>query len=526
MSTPPTPQAAIYARVSTEDQGKGFSVPTQLEACRKLAEQDGYTVPETHVFVDEGISGTTLDRPGLRTLRLLVTTRAIQAVIVYDPDRLSRHLGQQLLLAEEFEQAGVRLLIVSHPLEQGPEGWLFFQLRGALAEYERAKLLERTRRGTVGRIQAGHPPGGRVPLGYRYLSAPHGGRYEIEAEEAALVRRIYALCLEGLSLRAIARQLTAEGVPTPLERRAVKRDWRRSPPGTWAPTTVRDILTAETYTGHAAWGKRQNLPAKRRGRRPADQWIRLPVPPIIDGPTFEAAQVALRQHKALARRHRKYAHLFVGARLRCGRCGRGMTGTYRRPYRYYFCNSRHQVMDPAARCAGSIRADRIEPQVWAAVVRVLDDPQLIAAEVARQQATLDEERAAIERELATVAAALARREEEERRLVAAYTAGAFTPEQLKAYLAPLAAQRARGEAQRQAVEARLAGLARGRVPVATLVDYCVRVRQRLTTFSVEEQRRTLQALDIRVTWTPGQPLAITGRIPLGAIVHGTPWRSS
>jgi hypothetical protein len=125
--------AAVYARVSTEDQGKGFSIPTQLEACQKLAAQEGYTVPEGYVLIDEGISGTTMDRPALRKLRDLVNTKAIAAATVIDPDRLSRNLGHQLLLAEEFERAGVKLLIVSHPMEAGPEGWMFFQMRGAAA---------------------------------------------------------------------------------------------------------------------------------------------------------------------------------------------------------------------------------------------------------------------------------------------------------------------------------------------------------------------------------------------------------
>jgi site-specific DNA recombinase len=69
-----------------------------------------------------------------------------------------------------MERAGVKLLIVSHPLEQGPEGWLFFQMRGAIAEYERAKILERLKRGLIGRAQAKHTSGGNVPLGYRYIA--------------------------------------------------------------------------------------------------------------------------------------------------------------------------------------------------------------------------------------------------------------------------------------------------------------------------------------------------------------------
>src|ERR687887_362364 len=101
-------------------------------------------------------------------------------------------------------------------------------MRGALAEYERAKTGERTMRGRIGRVKAGHPHGGHAPLGYRYVSEPHAGHWEIEPEEAALVRRIFALCLSGMSTRAIARQLTRERVPTRLVRQQAGADERRA----------------------------------------------------------------------------------------------------------------------------------------------------------------------------------------------------------------------------------------------------------------------------------------------------------
>src|SRR5438067_521046 len=85
--------AAIYARVSTADQGKGYSIPTQIEACQHLAQREGYSVPSSHIFVDEGISGTTLNRPALRRLRELVNSQAIASLIIPDPDRLSRKMG-------------------------------------------------------------------------------------------------------------------------------------------------------------------------------------------------------------------------------------------------------------------------------------------------------------------------------------------------------------------------------------------------------------------------------------------------
>src|SRR5215471_15964859 len=126
--------AAIYARVSTEDQGKGYSIPTQIDVCQCLAQQEGYHVPESHIFIDEGISGTTLDRPALRRVRDLVITQAIAAVIILDPDQLSRKMGKLLVLTDELQAANVQLLCVSHPVESGPEGMLFFQMRGVIAE--------------------------------------------------------------------------------------------------------------------------------------------------------------------------------------------------------------------------------------------------------------------------------------------------------------------------------------------------------------------------------------------------------
>jgi site-specific DNA recombinase len=299
------PYAAIYARGSTEDQGKGFSIPTQIEACQKLAEREGHTVPESHVLIDEGISGTTMDRPGLRRLRELVQTQAIAAAIVYDPDHLSRNLGHQLLLAEEFERVRVKLLIVSHPLEPGPEGWMFFQMRGALAEYERAKLLERTGRGTVGRIQAGHAWASGVPFGYRYVPEPHGGRGDVDDDEAALVRRIFALCVSGMSTRSIATQLTAERLPTPSERHHNHQSYKVLPAGVWGQQTVRQMLSNTAYPGEAIWGKQQNVTKTTRRRRPEHEWVRLEVPPIIGADTFEAAQQALHNHQRWASRNRR-----------------------------------------------------------------------------------------------------------------------------------------------------------------------------------------------------------------------------
>src|SRR5438445_9447814 len=234
--------AAIYARVSTTDQAdKGYSLPPQLEACQAMAWQEGYTVPDTHVFVDD-YTDTSLNRPQFTQLRDLVRQRLVQAVFVHDLDRLSRKLAHQLLLSDEFEQSGVGLRIVTMP--EGattPEAQLLSNVRGIIAEYERAKILERTARGRRGRAQAGHVTYGCRTLGYVYVKhadkseyydpdenkchacgqkGDRGACYVVHPEEAALVQRIFRLCVEdGLSSYAIAELLTREGVPTPLGQR-------------------------------------------------------------------------------------------------------------------------------------------------------------------------------------------------------------------------------------------------------------------------------------------------------------------
>lgn len=504
--------AAIYCRVSTEDQGKGYSLPTQRDACQQLADRDGYTVPEGHLLIDEGLSGTTMDRPGLRTLRELVHAQAIAAAIVYDPDRLSRNLGHQLLLAEEFEQARVKLLIVSHPMEHGPEGWLFFQMRGALAEYERAKILERTRRGGLGRAKAGNPWGGQVPLGYRYISEPHGGRWVIDEDEAALVRRIYALCLSGMSTYAIALQLSRERVLTRGNGRRILQA------GIWQASSVHRMLTNEAYAGRTYWNKYERTSKTTRRLRPREEWIAIAVPAIIDEATFQAAQRQLARNRELSPRNKKREYLLSGGRLRCGRCGRAMTGGAYRNTRRYHCSSISQVLDPEGRCYGQLKADDVEAQVWAAVVRVLEQPDLIAAEVARQQDTADDQRAEITKDMALIEASLSRCDQEDRRLIDAYTAGAFTPAELKVYRAEVNARRQSILTEHAARQARLERIGAAVGQVETLIGYCARVRQALQTFDGAEKRHTLEALDIRVRWTPGQPLRIQGTIPLDEAV--------
>jgi site-specific DNA recombinase len=166
-TSPPTAEkiAALYSRVSTEDQGKGYSIPTQIAACQELARREGYVVPPECIFTDNA-SGTTLDRPGLIAVRELIRARRIQALICFDLDRISRRLAHQLLIDDECRERGVSFHIVTMPDDDNsPESQFMRNIRGAVAEFERLKIIERSTRGLRGRAQAGHVGGGQVPLG-------------------------------------------------------------------------------------------------------------------------------------------------------------------------------------------------------------------------------------------------------------------------------------------------------------------------------------------------------------------------
>src|SRR2546428_13872895 len=142
-----TIQAAIYTRVSSERQATAQAIASQLAALRERVTVDGYVLPEAMQFLDDGYSGTTLVRPALERLRDLVAAGAVDRLYIHSPDRLARKYAYQVLLVDEFHRAGVEVVFLNRELGRSPEDDLLLQVQGMMAEYERAKILERHRRG-------------------------------------------------------------------------------------------------------------------------------------------------------------------------------------------------------------------------------------------------------------------------------------------------------------------------------------------------------------------------------------------
>src|SRR3954470_22614532 len=237
---------AIYARVSSEQQREENTIASQTAALIEFAKDHDLEVPNEWVFEDKGYSGATLERPGLERVRDLASEGQIQVVLVYAPDRLSRKYAYQILLIEELARNGVETLFVKAPQGASAEDQLLVQFQGMIAEYERAQILERSRRGKRHRAHSGEVSVmSGAPFGYRFVrkTDQSAAYYQIDEEQALIVRRVFDLyTVEGLSIGEITRQLNLEAIPT---RKASR--WERSV--VWA------LLRNPAYRGLACFGK-------------------------------------------------------------------------------------------------------------------------------------------------------------------------------------------------------------------------------------------------------------------------------
>src|SRR5215469_12264729 len=188
--------AAIYTRVSSDRQKEDHTITSQTAALLEYAKSNGYVVPAEWMFQDEGYSGASLVRPGLEALRDLAAQGQITTVLIYSPDRLSRKYAYQVLLTEELSRCGVEIIFLKSPAGGSPEDQLVVQFQGMIAEYERAQIAERSRRGKRHKARQGlvNVLSG-APYGYRYIKKTDSSAayYEVLESEADVVRMVFEL---------------------------------------------------------------------------------------------------------------------------------------------------------------------------------------------------------------------------------------------------------------------------------------------------------------------------------------------
>ena len=368
----------IYARVSTEEQAKkGYSLQDQLAECRKKAGTD-----DVIEYVDEGVSGEFLDRPALTKLRQDVRDGLITKVICLDPDRLSRKLMNQLIITDEFDKRGVELIFVNGEYAKTPEGQLFYSLRGAIAEFEKAKINERMSRGRREKAKQGKVIRDYHIYGYDY--DPDTSQLVINEQEAEVVRLIFDLFTKPNSfvkgINGIAHFLNKKKIPT--KRRV----------GIWHRQVIRQILMNRAYIGEFYQNKwntegmlaNKHLPSGERipmKLRPKEEWILVPCPPIVDTETFEHAQKLLQEARRRWAKQGIRKYLLSGL-VRCGECGNTMTGRRSNNWgkhvlEYSDVKNTAGAKNPG--CGMRIRTEKLDQEVWETVVRWLNQPDEIAA---------------------------------------------------------------------------------------------------------------------------------------------------
>jgi site-specific DNA recombinase len=460
-SAPQPLQVALYVRVSSDQQAEHHTIDSQLAELIAQAQQDGHGIRDDLRFIDNGHSGASLIRPALERLRDLVALSAVDLVYVYAPDRLARSYAHQVLLLEEFTHAGTQVIFLNRPIGTTPEDSLLLQLQGMFAAYERAKVLERSRRSKRHRAQTGAVSVlSRAPFGYRYITREAGGgdaRYEIDEEAARIVHQIFTwVGHERLTLAGVCRRLNASGLPSPTGRRH------------WSRAMIHSMLLNPAYAGQALYGRRQSVPWRpplhpprghdglprrpwRQGLAPTEQHISIAVPAIVGDELFARVAEQLETSRKRNRERLAGVQYLLRGLLVCQKCGYGFTGHHHRgQWRYYrCCGTDRSRFHGALRCdARLVATELLDEAVWREVCRLLDNPAQVIAEYQRRldavQATPHRlERDALDRQLVKARRAL-------ERLIDSYTEGLIEKPEFEPRLAALRRRTARLKAEAKA----------------------------------------------------------------------------
>ena len=511
-------RVAIYARVSTESQEARGTIGSQLEVLRKRVAAEGHQLVAE--YRDDGCSGARLDRPGLDALRDAAEAGLLDAVWCLSPDRLARVYAYQAIVLDELARHGVTVLFHDTPaLTDDPQAQLLTQVQGVIAEYERAKIAERYRRGKLWRSRAGEVIAWKCSYGYRRIArcAERAAHLEVYEPEAAIVRRIFRDYVESnLSMRQITWQLNQELVPSPTGK------------AVWSVSTIGRLIRNEAYVGRAYYNRtaavldRRPTKAKRQVRRPRDQWIPIAVPAIIDEELFDAAQRVSYDNSKWSPRRADPEHWLMRGLVKCGHCGvsvschkmRGRNGVF---HHYYYCHNHDPLRAGGEhrRCPErNIRADELDAFVFDQVRTAMLRPDVLltgeAAISSPREAGDDQllaiQLARLDRKIESVAA-------ERRRVADLYQANFIEYEELLRRGRELELRRRALDGQRQALIDQREQLAQQNRLRDRVGGFASKVRAAIDRLDFDQRQKLLRLIvdEVRVR---GWQVEIRLRIPL------------
>jgi site-specific DNA recombinase len=509
-------QVALYGRVSSEQQAIANTIESQVVALRQRVEADGFSLSAELQFIDDGYSGATLVRPALERLRDLASVGGLDRLYVHSPDRLARKYAYQVLLVDELQRAGVAVIFLNRELGRSPEDDLLLQVQGMMAEYERAKILERSRRGKRHAAHSGSVNAlSCAPYGYRYIDKRTGGGracYEIDLEQAQVVRQIFTwVGQERATLAEVCRRLTQAGIPT----QTGKKTWERS--------VVWGMLKNPAYKGLAAFGKtatgerqprvrpgrgQSNQPRRPYSTHPVDpqEWIGIPVPALVDASIFAAVQQQLDENRKHARQSQRGAKYLLQGLVVCKVCGYSYYGKpvsskaskgKTRHYAYYRCIGTDAYRFGGQRiCTNTqVRTDQLEAAVWGEVQALLENPQRLEEEYHRRQTQpssgKQQNLAGLETQISKLRLGMGR-------LIDSYAEGLIDKPEFEPRITRLKERIATLETQAKQVSDEVAQTKELRLIISRLEEFSSRVKEGLTQLDWSTQREIIRTLVKRV----------------------------
>lgn len=495
-------RAAIYARVSTEDQEKeGTSLDSQREACLKKSTELGWEVNPQYL-IREVCSGLTMERPELTRLRESVRRKEIDGVIVYSTDRLSRDPVHLLILVEEFEKKGAKLVFVTEPLDNTLEGQLLGFVKGWASKVEAVKIRERTMRGRMYRAREGRQPGGRALYGYSLVE----GNHIINEDEAKVVQMVFGfLANDGMTLRGIQKKLNGMGIPT------------RNGTTFWQHSVLHRIVRERAYTGEWYYNKTTSHPQKSNDNqlsekvKPKEMWVASPIPALISCETFEASQRQLARNAERCNRNIKRQYLLSGL-IKCGKCGYNYNARTMRDTIYYTCNSKLGHVNAVNCKSPGIRGDAIEPLVCDSVKKLLSQPKLIIQQL-ENRASGTSGSDYLQESLKSVGQSLAKKNMQIDKLLEAYTIGAIDAELLKSQTDKVRADQQKLTEAKRDLERQLQEAASQQINADYIEKFCDSISSVFGSLTFAEKRFVLREILDKVV-IDDKGVTIYGIIPI------------
>lgn len=496
-------RAAIYARVSSSKQSEEGTIESQIDVLVNYANKHDFEIPEGWIFQDNGVSGSIIQRPGLDCLRDLIASGSPDIVLIYHPDRLARKYVYQAIILEEFAKCGVEVVFYKNKRAETPEEHLLEQFQGVFAEYERAQITERCRRGRLHKARQGSVtvlP--NAPYGYRYVKDEKSGLacYELHQEESETVLKLFQMyASEGKSLRNLCSYMDQNG-----------KKPRKSLLG-WNEGTVRGILRNRAYTGFAGFGKTEKCEsnsqritrtpkgvrnqASKHARRdcPKENWITIPIPAIVPDNLYCIVQDKLNEAQRFVSRNTKSPSILQGI-LVCGKCGGSYYKKARKGKLTYYCCHRTLLRTGNTCDNRSIRQADLDNHIWQWIISILHNPELVEAEIKRRVSEDPDQKCMTERK-----AELTR---EQNRLVTsrdklldAYTEGeCLSLEELKKRMHSLNQRMQQVERELGVIETQISDNEKIRDNLITLEKFAESLDFSSENLSIEEKQRVVRAL--------------------------------